>query len=71
MIFFFLKIGRIIHFVDSGETSFGRGDADPKPDVILAGLAISKIQCIITNTANTFALFNPEGSKTHVNGKTT
>ena len=60
----------IIHFVDEGETSFGRGDAVPKPDVVLAGLGVGKIQCIITNVGGTqFILFNPEGSKTHVNGK--
>ena len=42
------------------------------PDVILAGLSISKMQCIVTNNGmdmNDFVLFNPEGSKTHVNGK--
>ena len=44
--------GRIIHFVDSvdnGETIFGRGDAVPKPDVILKGLNISKIQCVCSS----------------------
>ena len=47
--------GRIIHFVDSvdnGETIFGRGDAVPKPDVILKGLNISKIQCVCNQNKN-------------------
>jgi hypothetical protein len=62
--------GRIIHFVDEGETSFGRGDADPMPDIVLKGLSISKIHCVVNNVGMTqFVLFNPDGSKTHVNGK--
>jgi hypothetical protein len=61
---------RIFHFVDVGSTSFGRSDAQPAPDVVLAGLNISKTQCVITNEDGVrFKLHNPEGSKTYINGK--
>ena len=40
--------GRIIHFLEyKKDISFGRKDANPQPDIILAGLNIAKLQCII------------------------
>jgi hypothetical protein len=64
--------GRIMYFLEYGrEITFGRKDAKPKPDVILAGLNIAKLQCTIkadTDNGEGFVLSNPKGSKTYVNG---
>ena len=64
--------GRIIHFLEyKKDVSFGRKDADPQPDIILAGLNIAKLQCIIhcgKNAKAGFRISNPNGSKTYVNG---
>ena len=64
--------GRIIHFLEyKKDVSFGRKDADPQPDIILAGLNIAKLQCVIhcgKNAKAGFRISNPNGSKTYVNG---
>ena len=64
--------GRIIHFLEyKKDISFGRKDANPQPDIILAGLNIAKLQCIIhcgKNAKAGFKISNPNGSKTYVNG---
>ena len=41
--------GKVLHFLDAEETTFGRKDARPLPDVTLGGLSITQRHCIVRN----------------------
>jgi len=60
---------KIIHLCPVGITSFGRKDADPKPDVVVGGLSIKKAHCSIMNNKGkcTLNLLSPD-AKVVING---
>ncbi|XP_052816368.1 kinesin-like protein KIF28 isoform X3 [Mya arenaria] len=62
--------GVIVHFIKDGETSIGRKDAQPMPDICLNGLSIQKVHAVLTCKKNVVELepMSGSGPKTKVNG---
>ncbi|KAK3085516.1 hypothetical protein FSP39_004469 [Pinctada imbricata] len=62
--------GVICHFLKKGETTVGRKDASPVPDVCLNGLSIQKQHAIITYKKGSIEIesVSGSGSKTKING---
>ncbi|XP_078606813.1 kinesin-like protein KIF28 isoform X8 [Branchiostoma floridae x Branchiostoma japonicum] len=61
--------GVIFHFIEPGEMTIGRKDANPPPMIQLTGLSISKQHAVIT-FENSEATIKPgeQGAKTKING---
>ncbi|XP_052713269.1 kinesin-like protein KIF28 isoform X5 [Crassostrea angulata] len=62
--------GVICHFLNSGETSVGRKDASPVPNICLSGLSIQKQHAVIFNKKGVIEIesVSGSGSKTKING---
>ncbi|XP_062573408.1 kinesin-like protein KIF28 isoform X5 [Saccostrea cucullata] len=63
--------GVICHFLkNSGETTVGRKDASPVPDICLSGLSIQKQHAVIFNNKGVIEIesVSGSGSKTKING---
>jgi len=63
--------GKIIHFLEDGDTSFGRKDSDVAQTVCLGGLSIQKEHCVIANDVaeEEISMIVMAGAKVSVNGK--
>ncbi|XP_078336846.1 kinesin-like protein KIF28 isoform X12 [Crassostrea virginica] len=62
--------GVICHFLNNGETSVGRKDASPVPNICLSGLSIQKQHAVIFNKKGVIEIesVSGSGSKTKING---
>ncbi|XP_048735911.1 kinesin-like protein KIF28 isoform X5 [Ostrea edulis] len=62
--------GVICHFLNGGETSIGRKDASPTPNICLSGLSIQKQHAVIYSTKGVIEIesVSGSGSKTKING---
>ncbi|KAL5021850.1 hypothetical protein ScPMuIL_001005 [Solemya velum] len=62
--------GVIRHFLEEGETTVGRKDATPQPDLCLSGLSIQKQHAVIYKSKKVVELepVSAAGAKTKVNG---
>ncbi|CAH1778943.1 unnamed protein product [Owenia fusiformis] len=62
--------GKVVYFLDEGENTIGRKDADPKPKIMLSGLSISKEHAIVKNSKGGCEI-KPAGAgaKIKVNGQ--
>ncbi|KAK2181347.1 hypothetical protein NP493_403g07034 [Ridgeia piscesae] len=65
-----LLSGVVVHFLQKGDTTVGRKDADPVPSVCLSGLSINKHHAILTVSDKGEAELKPadQGAKTKLNG---
>ncbi|XP_067652315.1 kinesin-like protein KIF28 [Haliotis asinina] len=62
--------GVVFHFLEQGDTTIGRKDANPQPKICLSGLSIQKQHAVIYNTNNGVEIepVGNHGAKTKVNG---
>ncbi|XP_046580338.1 kinesin-like protein KIF28P isoform X2 [Haliotis rubra] len=62
--------GVVFHFLEQGDTTIGRKDANPQPKICLSGLSIQKQHAVIYNTNNGVEIepVGSHGAKTKVNG---
>ena len=63
--------GKVLHFLDNGETTFGRKDARPLPNVTLGGLSIQQRHCVVRNGGSGAVKLSPldDDAKVFVNGR--
>ncbi|XP_077982390.1 kinesin-like protein KIF28 isoform X2 [Glandiceps talaboti] len=64
-----LLSGMIVYFVGATQTTIGRKDATPAPDITLSGLSIQKNHAVVTNESGEISLKpGGPGAKIKING---